>query len=404
MSHTAASAPTIDEVILQAMRKPEDRFFFLQYEAQMVDFVHDSSRHSLDLPPMNTYQRLLVRRCADQFEVHHYLDRLSQVVTLSKSIDSFMPSMLLSDRAKLLLGEDCSTASSSASTPPAHTAVANFKIMRRDPSRGKARSSRDNSDSETFTSNSRKDMTIQEREASYKAARARIFGNAEESDVVKDRASPCASTSSLDVAPNHVRRDMDDDIDFSRAMPHHMPLSANMLPPGQILSSHSHPNLRARAPAFHPPGYGAVPPVYRSVYESNNRSSPSIQQQHMSGVHAWAHQTASYTQQQQVKTDRSSASMRSPISTAGSPLSGRETGSPAPSSSSSRQSSRNTQKMQAVSTSHPSLPAKPTWLHSSKDPSASSNPVSPSAASSTSPLPCPSLTLYNSNHVPRASD
>ncbi len=240
-----ASSP-LDDTILQAMRKRDDRIFFSQYENQMSVFVRDPSRSNLELAPMNAYQRLLVHRCADQFHLDHYLDRATQCITLSRTSLTTHPPVLLSLRARQHVAQrdgidpvdaaaqstpstmlaaaaapssgpstgaatpaaqDSATSSprvvpTATGTPPsAHPSApkAAFKIMRRDPSSSRHSRLRDdasasNSDSErTNTAKARKDMTLEEREASYKAARARIFGDLASAD----STSPTSSSSQL---------------------------------------------------------------------------------------------------------------------------------------------------------------------------------------------------------------
>ncbi|GAC74184.1 hypothetical protein PANT_10d00054 [Moesziomyces antarcticus T-34] len=238
-----ASSP-LDDTILQAMRKRDDRIFFSQYENQMSVFVRDPSRSHLELAPMNAYQRLLVHRCADQFHLDHHLDRATQCITLSRTSLTTHPPVLLSLRARQHVAQrdgidpvdaaaqstpptmlaaaaaPSSGSSTGAATPAAQdsatssprvapTAIppsaqasapkAAFKIMRRDPSSSRHSRLRDdasasNSDSErTNTAKARKDMTLEEREASYKAARARIFGDLSSAD----STSPTSSSSQL---------------------------------------------------------------------------------------------------------------------------------------------------------------------------------------------------------------
>ncbi|SPO28635.1 uncharacterized protein UTRI_04513 [Ustilago trichophora] len=231
----------VDETILQAMRKRDDRIFFSQYENQMAAFVRDPSRSELELGAMNAYQRLLIHRCADQFQLQHQLDRATHCITLSKTFATSHPSALLSLRAREVLVQrdgidpvnarpavislatptstqaNPSSPSPSASTAclsspaPTQAAIlspasaapkAGFKIMRRDPSNSRQSRLRStdndisgsNSDSEKAAAKARKDMTLEEREASYKAARARIFGDL----ATSGSTSPTSSTSQVD--------------------------------------------------------------------------------------------------------------------------------------------------------------------------------------------------------------
>lgn len=376
----------VDDTILQAMRKRDDRIFFSQYEHQMSTFVRDPTRSKLELGAMNAYQRLLVHRCADQFQLEHQLDRTSHCITLSRTPATSHPPALLSLRARehllerdgvdplrahptsvelagtaatqAMAGSPCLSASTSSPSSPASTATgptamlnapkAGFKIMRRDPSSTHRPSLRsadndtlcNNSESERTNAKARKDMTLEEREASYRAARARIFGDTtpsgstsptsatshvdqpNDSDLSKDTASardtkpsPAGSAASSPVASiaggrvgtrkkvqsssssvasqdgsaqrrrgsgkgkashGYASDSTNDDLEFCRALPlsghaatafgagqqpSPLALPAHVAHgyfppthPTQLQQSHSNPNLRSRAPAFHPQG------------------------------------------------------------------------------------------------------------------------------------------------------
>ncbi|PWZ03699.1 hypothetical protein BCV70DRAFT_22057 [Testicularia cyperi] len=375
VSRESASSGPIDEAVMQAMRKPEDRIFFIQHEHQMSAFVQETARRKLELPLMNSYQRLLTHRCADQFRLAQQFDRSHQTLSLLKTPDTAMPPELLSILARRQLAtqlecpstssaddqtdqphrstdekavtEDVTTVTSDrpSSTTLTHpsssqsSSSAPFRIMRRDPSSSRsvsqAASSGNNSESEKGPGapKSRKDMTIQEREAAYKLARARIFGDSDAPpssttsssapSVVDERAtdrerdstnssaasSPAQTTTAAGGRKNatsgqdsssasrtrsantgnrakqphsHQTATVDDDWEYSRALPLSSASCASsssssssavawpqqpspLAFPGptaggyfagmaHVQQSHSNPNLRAKAPAFHPPG------------------------------------------------------------------------------------------------------------------------------------------------------
>ncbi|CBQ68387.1 conserved hypothetical protein [Sporisorium reilianum SRZ2] len=236
LSSSPCELVPVDGTILQAIRKRDDRIFFSQYENQMAALVRDPTRTSLELGVMNAYQRLLVHRCADQFRLEHRFDRATNCITLSKTATTSHPSALLSIRAREFLVQrdgidpvnvnpaaanlaapsttdtsasspgSSASASSPASPAPAPTAVLSpssnapkpgFQIMRRDPSKSRQSPLRstdnDSNDLDKAAAKARKDMTLEEREASYKAARARIFGDVATSNS-SGSASPTSST------------------------------------------------------------------------------------------------------------------------------------------------------------------------------------------------------------------
>ncbi|PWN47049.1 hypothetical protein IE53DRAFT_371793 [Violaceomyces palustris] len=194
--------PPLDDTLLGAIRNSRDRVFFMQHEREMAAMVNDSNRHTWELPLMNAYQRLLVHRCADQFQLIHQLDPLTKSVTLTRQACTKLPEVRLSQQALALIEKEFGSSPGTPGTPPAsasgtsssQTPPAGFRIMRRDPGSGSRSSltqstpvSASNSDSErsevTGAGSSgrtrlkdRKHMTIEEREAAYKEARERIFG------------------------------------------------------------------------------------------------------------------------------------------------------------------------------------------------------------------------------------
>ncbi|KAN0060934.1 hypothetical protein ACQY0O_006668 [Thecaphora frezii] len=234
----ASSLGPVDETILNALRNSRDRVFYMQHEREMALFVRDTTRHRLDLPLMNTYQRLLVHRCADQFLLGHHLDPATKAVTLTKTAETRMPELRISQRAAALLSDrdptgaragqaQIATPRHSASSPAAAasasalatasptgasaTPPSGFRIMRRNPtasSRGSltpgASTSGSNSDSERSElagcgkqgRKDRKHMTIEEREAAYKAARERIFGVSEPGEGSKGEAKGATAATS----------------------------------------------------------------------------------------------------------------------------------------------------------------------------------------------------------------
>ena len=56
----------------------------------MYDFVMDKDRLQMSLPLMNSYQRLLVHRCADTFSLLRDVDAETKAVSLKKTSDTKM--------------------------------------------------------------------------------------------------------------------------------------------------------------------------------------------------------------------------------------------------------------------------------------------------------------------------
>jgi len=60
-----------DEKLLEAMQSPKDRIFLLRLEQQVIQFVQDSKEPYMDLPPCNSFCRMLTHRLADYYHMTH---------------------------------------------------------------------------------------------------------------------------------------------------------------------------------------------------------------------------------------------------------------------------------------------------------------------------------------------
>ncbi|KAI9835545.1 MAG: hypothetical protein M1819_001996 [Sarea resinae] len=187
-----------DEKLLEALESPKDRLFLLRLEQDVINFVKDSQEATLDLPPCNSFYRLLAHKLADYYYLTHFVDNAVSAVRLYRTPFCRLPPPLTG----------ISNPPTSANTPPPN--VPAVKIMRRggadrekpssdantpgsseDPSKttseagGDSGSDPDRSGMKSSGSMSTKDkhlLTREEREAKYKEARERIFKGFEESD------------------------------------------------------------------------------------------------------------------------------------------------------------------------------------------------------------------------------
>ncbi|CAI2165045.1 7845_t:CDS:2 [Funneliformis geosporum] len=152
----------LDGFLLAALKNPKDRLFLLKLDREMERFIKEKNRTRLEFPPMNSYQRLIVHRVAQYFKLSHVVDTSGKAVVLYKSAETQMPILRFSD---LLEQEEEKPEKS-------------VKIMRRQQSypQGQLRSG----DSDSNSEGERKLLTIEEREAAYQKARARIFKDLEQ--------------------------------------------------------------------------------------------------------------------------------------------------------------------------------------------------------------------------------
>ncbi|CAG8630750.1 3222_t:CDS:2, partial [Acaulospora morrowiae] len=130
----------LDGFLLAALKNPKDRLFLLKLDREMERFINDKNHTRLEFPPMNSYQRLIVHRVAQYFKLSHVVDN-------SGKAEEEKPEK-------------------------------SVKIMRRqqiDPQK-----TRSTGDSDSNSEGERKILTIEEREAAYQKARARIFKDLEQ--------------------------------------------------------------------------------------------------------------------------------------------------------------------------------------------------------------------------------
>ena len=100
----AASPAPPDEKIIEAMGTPKDRLLLLQLEEKFLAFITQSryalcgnaplSSHSplcrdamLDLPPQNSYERLLAHKLADYYKLDHYNPTDTNSIRLYKTAE-----------------------------------------------------------------------------------------------------------------------------------------------------------------------------------------------------------------------------------------------------------------------------------------------------------------------------
>ncbi|KAJ5689664.1 hypothetical protein N7462_004056 [Penicillium macrosclerotiorum] len=175
-----------DEKLLEAMNSPKDRLWILQLEEKIRHFIKESNEQSLELPPSNSFCRLLAHRLGDYYHLTHFVDNNVTSVRLHRTPFSRLPIPI-------------SDVHSSMNVTPAPPVPA-MKIMRRtDGERPSAEGSIAASSSipskaasETGDSGQeagsgaasvkdRLNMTREEREAKYQEVRERIFRDFPES-------------------------------------------------------------------------------------------------------------------------------------------------------------------------------------------------------------------------------
>lgn len=209
---------TPDEKLLEALESPKDRIFLLRLEQDVIEFVKSSKEPFIDLPPCNSFCRMLTHKLADYYHMTHQVDAVAGAVRIFRTPFCRLPPSLTT----------ISNPPTTGNTPP--PTMPTMKIMRRGgdgdtgPSPSKA-TSETGSDGKDKSLSAKEKLSREEREAAYNKARERIFGKDEKAgDATPDtedgnEMSRSSSVSTKDRAsqnkrskPTKQRRD-DEDFD-----------------------------------------------------------------------------------------------------------------------------------------------------------------------------------------------
>ncbi|KAK4104053.1 hypothetical protein N658DRAFT_504853 [Parathielavia hyrcaniae] len=178
LAPTPFSSQNPDDKLLEAMQSPKDRIFLLRLEQQVIEFVQDSKEPYMDLPPSNSFCRMLTHRLADYYHMTHSYEAAAGAVRIFRTPFCRIPASLSSLAA--------STPNSSSPAP----VILPRKIMRRgeDGEFGPASAgpskptSEAGSDSKDKSASANQKLTREEREEAYNRARQRIFGSVEKTE------------------------------------------------------------------------------------------------------------------------------------------------------------------------------------------------------------------------------
>ncbi|RDA88546.1 hypothetical protein CP532_5821 [Ophiocordyceps camponoti-leonardi (nom. inval.)] len=213
-----------DDKLLDALTSPRDRYFLLRLEKDVIDFVQDSKEPYMDLPPSNSFCRMLTHKLADYYHMTHSYEPHIGAVRIFRTPFCRVPPSLAT------MGPQPSA--SAASTPP--PALLPKKIMRRGQdgengpvsagaSKPTSESGSDNKDGKDKQPISKEKLSREEREEMYKLARERIFGSSEDSvqdnegETGMSRASSVSATNKAGVGKRgktgKQRRDDSDSFD-----------------------------------------------------------------------------------------------------------------------------------------------------------------------------------------------
>ncbi|KAI0134289.1 hypothetical protein BJ170DRAFT_679192 [Xylariales sp. AK1849] len=162
-----------DEKLLEAMASPKDRIFLLRLEQEVISFVQSFKEPYMDLPPSNSFCRMLTHKLADYYHMTHSFEAVQGAVRIYRTPFCRVPPSLAS-----IVGTSVAE-SNTNTTPPVHLPK---KIMRRGEDDGQASNSPSKATSEVGSDGKEKTkekLTREQREEAYNKARERIFGNSE---------------------------------------------------------------------------------------------------------------------------------------------------------------------------------------------------------------------------------
>ncbi|ATY62763.1 R3H domain protein, putative [Cordyceps militaris CM01] len=160
-----------DEKLIDALATPRDRFFLLRLEKDVIDFVQNSKEPYMDLPPSNSFCRMLTHKLADYYHMTHSFEAHIGSVRIFRTPFCRVPPSLAQ-----MVPE---TTPPSDSTPP--PALLPRKIMRRGQEGDGASAGPSGPGSETGSDLKDKQpanqkLSREQREEMYKITRDRIFG------------------------------------------------------------------------------------------------------------------------------------------------------------------------------------------------------------------------------------
>ena len=187
-----------DEKLFEALDSPKDRLFLIRLEQEVISFIKESKEPILDLPPCNSFCRLLAHKLADYYALTHYVDNAVSSVRLYRTPYCRVPTPLsvlakqtvakdttpVSQPGMKIMrregvGKDGANAESGATTNTSSMALSKANSEVGDESQ---RGTGFVSPTDSANAKERANLTREEREAKYKETRERIFKGFEDAD------------------------------------------------------------------------------------------------------------------------------------------------------------------------------------------------------------------------------
>jgi len=170
--------PQLDETILAAINNQRDRSWVLQLECDLEQFLRDPKVTRLDLPPIGSYQRLVVHRVAQYFNLDHAVigpQGTKRAISLFKNPQSALPQVRLASLVPQYR-EPVPTNVQIQQPPPPAKSVKILPRIAKPPEPAPVEIKQQVPTKKTPKASSK---TLEQREEDYAKARARIFSESE---------------------------------------------------------------------------------------------------------------------------------------------------------------------------------------------------------------------------------
>ncbi|XP_076267337.1 R3H domain containing protein encore isoform X2 [Rhynchophorus ferrugineus] len=159
--YTDTTGVDLEQFIPETLnRNPKDRALMLRIEEELVNLANDKFQTHYKFPPMSSYHRMLVHRCAAYFGMDHNIEQSGKCVIVNKTKNTRIPDIKFKHHIKEIFNDD----------PPRSV---RRSILKRDSSSVEDYCFK--SPERGYSLESRRSKSFEEREEEYEKARRRIF-------------------------------------------------------------------------------------------------------------------------------------------------------------------------------------------------------------------------------------
>ncbi|CAG9763991.1 unnamed protein product [Ceutorhynchus assimilis] len=157
--YTDTTGVDLEQFIPETINKnPKDRALMLRIEEELMNLVDDKFQTHYKFPPMTSYHRMLVHRCAAYFGMDHNIDQSGKSIVVNKTKSTRLPDIRFKEHIKEIFNDE----------PPRRS------ILKRDSSSIEDYCFK-SPDRGYNSMEGRRSKSFEEREEEYERARRRIF-------------------------------------------------------------------------------------------------------------------------------------------------------------------------------------------------------------------------------------